>query len=31
MTDDGQAQNSLKLGGGGERDRGLDLPRFHRV
>ena len=29
MTDDMQAQNSLKWGGGG--DRGPDLPRFHRV
>ena len=40
MTDDGQAQNSLHannsncvglMGWGGERDRGPDLPRFHRV
>ena len=39
MTDDGQAQNSLHansnncvgLMGKGERDRGPDLPRFHRV
>ena len=39
MTDDGQAQNTLHannsncvgLMGWGERDRGPDLPRFHRV
>ena len=39
MTDEGQAQNSLHannsncvgLMGWGERDRGPDLPRFHRV